>query len=233
MVGEITLINFGLYCDIAKHLTMLSLNKTEINKHIISGIIYKDFLIRNISKNSQQHIKHLTKRDENSTFLSLIDQCDKQTLHELVEWFDKDAPIQKVLQKKIEEYEKIPIHKSYNESEHDSNAFFIFLCELIDNRGYNSDADFYNYAGISRQSFSKLRNQKNSRVSREMAIHLAVALELDYNNAKSLLNTAGYSLKSTSRREAIISYVMRNKKYTFQEMNEILFLFGEKTFLES
>lgn len=226
------MIDFDLFCDITKYLEN-SFNDayTVLERPSILNANFKESLIRNIAIAGLDIKKHLHLSEANNEFISLLEQCDKKTIMELIEWFERDAPIQRFLHKRLSELDKLPNKKFDVKLLNNDNTFFKYLCELIDNKGYLSDSDFYNYAGISRQSFSKIRNN-SSKVSREMAIHIAVALELDYSGANELLNLAGYSLKSTSRRDAIISYIMRNKSYKFQEMNEILYLFGEKTFLE-
>lgn len=110
------------------------------------------------------------------------------------------------------------------------NTFFPYLCSWMDKKGFISDSDFYNQAGISRQAFSKMRNSKAS-ISSEMALHLAVALGLNYDEAVEFLKHAGYSFNPNSRREQIISFLMRKRQYSFFEIEEILSVFREKTFL--
>lgn len=66
-----------------------------------------------------------------------------------------------------------------------------------------------------------------------MALHLAVALELDYEEANQLLSLAGYTMRATNRREAIISFIMRRSPYTFSDVEDALFLTGEKGFTDS
>lgn len=129
--------------------------------------------------------------------------------------------------------EKYPNQKPSGDSSAKTSgesSFFQYLCAWIDQKGYQSDAEFYNHAGISRQRFSKLRNGPQN-VSRETALHLAAALELNADECDDFLRHAGYSLNLNIRREQLIAYVMRNKKYTFEEMEELLYMFQEKTFL--
>ena len=55
----------------------------------------------------------------------------------------------------------------------------------------------------------------------------------DYEQSIEFLKRAGYNFVPRNRRETIIAYVMRNQRYTFSQMEEVLYLFNEKTFLES
>lgn len=164
-------------------------------------------------------------------FEILVGQSDLDTLYQLKSFFPEEAPIAVRIRQRIELLERFgQPERVQREEVLPEKTFYQFLCEWIDKKGYSSDSDFYHYAGISRQRFSKLRNAPNS-ISREMAIHLAAALELNYDECTSFLQFAGYSLNKSSRRDQLISYVMRNKRYTFYEMEELLDLFHEKTFL--
>lgn len=166
-------------------------------------------------------------------FLTLIDQCDAGALRQLMDYFDPAAPIQELLRSRLRfldaHREAVPAKAPERRRD---GSFFLYLLDWITRKGYATEADFYNYAGISRQRFSKLRRDDGA-VSRELALHLAVGLELNYEESAAFLQRAGYSLKPANRREAIISYVMRNQKYTFAQMEEILYLLQERTFLEA
>lgn len=206
------MVSFALFCRIEAYLDKYEnqLQTVLPSAHLVEGGTSDDLL-----------------------FQTLIDQCDSHTIRQLMEQFEPSAPIQELLKTKLKELQKsgknTSIISDYGKLD---NSFFLYLLSLIDNKGYASESDFYNYAGISRQRFGKLRKDASS-ISREFALHLAVGLELNYEESSLFLQKAGYSLKPTCRREAIISYVMRNQKYTFSQMEEILYLFNERTFLEA
>ena len=103
--------------------------------------------------------------------------------------------------------------------------------DIMSSKGFDSDSAFYNHIGMSRQTFAKIR--KTNYVSRNHALLMSVGLELTYLEAVDFMENAGYSFRKTDSRESIITYVMRNKKYTLSSMEEILFSFGEKSLIEN
>ena len=215
------MVDFELFCEIDDYLNNSLLVWTDT---AVAGSTLKEKIIF-----YAQNAFHIKPTGSDDAFYALVYQCDQEELTDLMHYFEPDAPIQKLLQKRLQELQQFAKAPAAPKSA--QKNFYEYLCEVIDQKGYQSDADFYNYAGISRQTFSKLRNQPE-KVSREMALHLAGALELNYEQAEQLLSKAGYGFRSSDKREAIISYLMRNKKYTFSQLNELLFMFHEKTFIE-
>lgn len=108
-----------------------------------------------------------------------------------------------------------------------SFSFYEYLKKKIREKGFPSDSAFYNYIGMSRQTFGKLK-KKNASVSRNHALHIAVGLRLDYNEAVELLSYAGYVFRPSSMREQIITYVMKNREYDLMTMEEILMIFSQE-----
>lgn len=224
------MISFSYFCDIEAFLE--SYEKS----------IYNDDLKSKSENNHNAQLSNVLQAaglleagtTDDAVFHALISSCDMQSVRQLIDYFDPSAPIQEFLQKRLQELrgnQEQPVEVSSNKKKGDS-LFYTYLREYVTKKkGYASIADFYNHAGISRQRISKLRND-DSAISREFALHLAVGLELNYEEAVEFLQNAGYSFKPANRREAIISYIMRNQKYTFDQMEEILYLFSEKTFLE-
>lgn len=105
-------------------------------------------------------------------------------------------------------------------------SFYGYLENKIHEKGFPSDSVFYNYIGMSRQTFCKIK--KKSSVSRNQALLISVGLGLDYEEAVDFLAYAGYAFKHTSLREQIIAYVMKNCKYDLMVMEEILMIFNQK-----
>lgn len=226
------MVDFNLFCELSEYLSNLNVSESKdgsLNYKFNQSCELDDEL-KNIIEKSR--VCYFKRQDESDAFLSLIYNCNREQLKSLMEYFEADAPIQRELKKRYNELEVQNSTNDINKINNNESSFFERLCSYIDEKGYASDADFYNYAAISRQTFSKIRNNA-TKISRETAIHLAVALELDYESAEQFLNEAGYSLKSTNRRDAIVAFVMRKKQYTFQEINELLFMFNEKTFLDN
>lgn len=172
-------------------------------------------------------------QEDEAYFEAIINQSDLETLNRLLPYFEEGTRIEKIILNRIrliQTYGGKALKKKDTAGPVSGNTFFQYLCSWIDKKGFKSDSDFYNQAGISRQTFSKMRNSK-SQISREMALHMAVALGLDYEEGVEFLNYAGYSFNPNSRREQILSFLMRKRKYTFYEMEELLSVLHEKTFL--
>lgn len=106
-------------------------------------------------------------------------------------------------------------------------SFSEVLFEYIDAKGV-SDSDIYKKACIDRRHFSKIRSNPYYRVSKNTAICLALALELDKEDANRLLNSAGYSLSYNDKFDLIIQFCIEKKIYDIFYINEILYYFSLK-----
>ena len=96
------------------------------------------------------------------------------------------------------------------------------LLKLIDKTG-KKDSEIYKKANLSKQHFSKIRNNPDYKPTKQTAIALALALELDLDAAKDLIGRAGYALTNSSKFDLIIRYCIENKKYDVVEINCVLF----------
>ena len=96
------------------------------------------------------------------------------------------------------------------------------LLKLIDDSG-KKDSEIYKKALLSKQHFSKIRNNPNYKPTKATAISLALALELDLENTKDLIGRAGYALTNSSKFDLIIRYFIEHGKYNLVEINCMLF----------
>ena len=96
------------------------------------------------------------------------------------------------------------------------------LLKLIDKTG-KKDSQVYKRAGLTKQHFSKIRNNPGYKPTKATAISLALALELDLEETKDLIGRAGYALTNSSKFDLIIRYFIENRKYNIVEINCVLF----------
>ncbi|MBQ4050666.1 MAG: macro domain-containing protein [Oscillospiraceae bacterium] len=105
-------------------------------------------------------------------------------------------------------------------------SFSARLFRLIDERGL-TDSAVYKRANMDRRLFSKLRKEDYSP-SKATVLALAIALELNSDEARDLLKRAGYALSDSSRADVIVSWFLEEKVYDIFAVNEALFDFGER-----
>ena len=103
----------------------------------------------------------------------------------------------------------------------------MLLC-MIDEKGLK-DSEVYKRANIDRRLFSKIRADEDYVPSKKTAISFCLALQLELNEAKKLLATAGYILSASSRFDLIIMYLIENCEYNIHFANIVLDDYGEGT----
>ena len=100
------------------------------------------------------------------------------------------------------------------------------LLRRIDEKGLK-DSQVYKKAGISKQHFSKIRNNPDYKPTKPTAVALAMALELDLTQTRELIGRAGYALNSNSKFDLIIRYFIEQKNYNIVEINMALYQFDQ------
>lgn len=100
------------------------------------------------------------------------------------------------------------------------------LLKLIDQTG-KKDSEIYTRANISRQHFSKIRNNPDYKPTKSTAIAFAIALELDLEQTRDLIGRAGYALTNSSKFDVIIMYFIRERNYNLFDINAALFEFDQ------
>lgn len=100
------------------------------------------------------------------------------------------------------------------------------LLKLIDKTG-RKDSEIYKRANLSKQHFSKIRNNPDYKPTKATAIALALALELDLAATKDLIGRAGYALTSSSKFDLIIQYFIEQGNYNIVEINIALYEFDQ------
>ena len=100
------------------------------------------------------------------------------------------------------------------------------LLKLIDQTG-KKDSEIYKKALLTKQHFSKIRNNPNYKPTKPTAIALALALELDLEATKDLIGRAGYALTNSSKFDLIIRYFIEQGNYNVVEINIALYEFDQ------
>ena len=102
------------------------------------------------------------------------------------------------------------------------------LARMINQRGLKN-SDVYNRANITRQHFSKILNKKGYQPSKEAVLALAIALQLNLDEAKDFLGKAGFALSRSSVQDVIVQYFIETANYDMFELEAVLYKFTEKT----
>ena len=106
-------------------------------------------------------------------------------------------------------------------------TFSQLLVQLIRERGYR-DPEVYRRAQIDQRLFSKIVSDRYYRPAKDTVIAFALALRCSLEEAEKLLESAGFLLSHSSRRDMLIEWSFKNHVYDVIAVNEILDRFDEK-----
>lgn len=81
---------------------------------------------------------------------------------------------------------------------------------------------------MDRRLFSKLNTDLSYRPSKETAVAFCIGLRLSLSEAESLLQSAGYSLSNSIKYDVIVRYLLDQQIYDIDDVNAVLYKFGEK-----
>ena len=107
-------------------------------------------------------------------------------------------------------------------------TFAQILLSMIDQSG-NTDSQVYTRAGLDRRHFSKMRSNPGYRPGKPTVVALALALELNKEQADELLASAGYTLSDSDVADLVISYCIEHGIYCLHKANYALEHFGQET----
>ena len=120
-----------------------------------------------------------------------------------------------------------PAPLSLNELLSQTDAGFTeTLLKLIDQTG-QKDSVIYKKANITKQHFSKIKNNVQYKPTKATAVAFAIALKLDLEETKDLIGRAGYALTNSSKFDIIIRYFIEQGNYNLFDINTTLFEFDQ------
>lgn len=120
------------------------------------------------------------------------------------------------------------IIEELDETLEEQTPFSRFLFSLIAQKGL-SEVEVYKKAHIDRRLFSKIRTKNDYTPSKNTVLRLVIAMELSFDEAKDLLDYAGYSLSRLRKEDMIVKFFLEKKSYDFFLINEALTHYGFPT----
>jgi hypothetical protein len=113
------------------------------------------------------------------------------------------------------------------ENENRCPTFSEFVVNAIKERGMENK-EFYIAAKMDRKLFSAIKNDVDYKPKKETAVACCFALKLSLDDAKLLLECAGYSLSMAIQWDRVVYYCLREGITDIADVNEFLYDLDEK-----
>ncbi len=88
--------------------------------------------------------------------------------------------------------------------------------------------DVYTAAQMDRKLFSKVTSTRNYKPAKDTCVAILMALKVDEYEARSMLQSAGYALSDSNKRDTVFSYFFSHAHYNIFDMNDVLYQLNEK-----
>ena len=205
---------------------------------------YSDAALRYVEKNLTHELQQAQKNDENRSYRKIY--SDRDLLETRLALPSRKREDDSAIPNKEQEEQPIrfsrkPICEKVNLSQEDLNALrtsfanvltgkltFVDKLLLYSREKNMSSAAIYRAAGIDRRLYSKIISNRNYKPSKDTAIAVALALNLDLTQATELLGLAGYTFSHSDKRDVIIEYFISERIYKLVYINEVLYCLDQK-----
>jgi O-acetyl-ADP-ribose deacetylase (regulator of RNase III) len=187
----------------------------SVEKYIDDHYVEEHFASRDDHRTTNQHNSRYNVSEKNLDYISHYSQESN-----LYSESSCEAP-------KMSESRK-PKRKLKDLLDQLDDSFSTMLLRLIDEKGL-SDVQVYKKANIDRKLFSKIRSNMDYKPSKNTAIALAIAMELNLDETMDLIGRAGYTLSRSSHSDMVIQYFIDIGHYNIFEINATLFEFEHTT----
>lgn len=198
---------FLLTCDMEIYLVVFGADSVHLSEKLVQNVAsyIDDHYIEIYEKKMSQEVASFEHRMRQSWAIEKADKCMPAPC--------ASAPVARSLS--LDDYLK----------EQDA-GFTETLLRMIDKKGCK-DSVVYKKANLSKQHFSKIRNNPDYKPTKQTAIALALALELNVRETNDLIGRAGYTLSNSSKFDLIIRYFIEKHIYNIVEINIALYEFDQ------
>ena len=129
---------------------------------------------------------------------------------------------------KLDDIENVPVEQAAEKLDEVIKESFsdVLVNYIIEKDVKNSYV--YKKAQVDRKLFSKIISKKWYSPSKDTAISLAIALNLNLEETNHLISKAGYTLSNSKKKDLIIAYFISKEIYDIDIINDILYRLDER-----